>query len=258
MLSKSKQKFIISLQGKKTREENRMFIVEGDKMVREYISSNMEIVILAAKPEYIAGLSRKQLNNVSEIIPVSYEELRKISNMKTPHNALAVVKMPKKIFSAEEIPGGLIVALDSIQDPGNMGTIIRAAAWFGIRNIVCSVNSVDVYNPKVVQATMGALLHTGVYYCDLAEFLEIALKRGLSIFGTYPEGVPLYEHKLDNKGVILLGNESRGISDNLSSMVTDHISIPKFTVAKAGLDSLNVGMAASIIFSEFARRIIQK
>jgi len=254
MLSKNKQKLILSLQKKKAREENRMFIVEGDKMVREFLSSDMEIISLVAKPEYIAGLGSTLFSKAGEVIPVSFEELRKISAMKTPHNALAVVRMPETEFDEDDIPEELCVALDFIQDPGNLGTIIRAAAWFGIKNIVCSENCVDIYNPKVVQATMGALLNVKVHYRNLGDFLGTALKKGVDVFGTYLEGTPVYEHPLAVRGVILLGNESRGISEDLSEYVTVRLVIPKFTKAESGIESLNAGMAASVIFSEFARR----
>lgn len=254
MLSKNKQRFIISLQRKKAREENRMFVIEGDKMVREFLSSEMEIISLLAKPEYISGLGSSLSGKANEVIPVSFEELRKISTMKTPHNALAVVKMPETGFDEDEVLNGFCAALDFIQDPGNLGTIIRAAAWFGIKNVVCSSNCVDVFNPKALQATMGALLNVKVYYRNLEDFLEMALKRKLDVFGTYLDGHPVYAHPLAGKGVILLGNESRGISDSLAPFVTVRLVIPKFTTASPGIESLNAGMAASVIFYEFRRR----
>ena len=135
-----------------------------------------------------------------------------------------------------------------------MGTIIRAAGWFGIKNIVCSSDCVDVYNPKVVQASMGALLHVNVYYYDLKKLLNSAKANEISVFGTLIEGESIYNHKLDNKGIILLGNESKGISEELIPYITLKIKIPKFSKAAQGIDSLNVGMAASIVFSEFMRR----
>lgn len=254
MLSKSKQKFIISLQKKKEREKSGMFVIEGDKIVKEFISYGYEIVMLAAKPEYISGLAPGESQQAGEVIAVSFDELRRISSMKTPHNALAVVRMPVREFDPEKAVGGLCVALDFIQDPGNLGTIIRAAAWFGIKNLVCSENCVDVYNPKVVQATMGALLNVDVYYTDLKEFLQKAQEKGRDVFGTYPGGEPIYEHPLADRGIIVLGNESRGISESLSPFITVRLGIPKFTSAKHGVESLNAGMAATVVFSEFARR----
>jgi len=254
MLSKNNQKFIISLRKKKVREEKGMFVIEGDKMVREFISAGAEIVMLVAKPEYIGDLEKKKMVPDCNVVQVSFDELRKVSTLKTPHNALAVVKIPDKEFITDKILDDLCVALDTIQDPGNLGTIIRAAAWFGIKNIICSENSVDVYNPKVVQATMGALLNVNVFYRHLDEFLENARKRGVEVFGAYLDGCPIYEHPLGKKGIILLGNESRGISENLSSYVTARLFIPGYRTVKYGVESLNAGMAASIVFYEFRRR----
>jgi TrmH family RNA methyltransferase len=145
------------------------------------------------------------------------------------------------------------VALDCVQDPGNLGTIIRAAAWFGIRNIFCSEDCVDVYNPKVIQASMGAILHVNVFYTDLRELLENAAGHNIRIFGTMLEGISIYSHKLDNTGIILLGNESKGISEELMPYITDKIMIPKLAKDESGIDSLNVSMAASVILSEFTR-----
>jgi RNA methyltransferase, TrmH family len=177
-----------------------------------------------------------------------------MSCLKTPHNAIALVQMPVTETKPGVILKELCVALDFIQDPGNLGTIIRAASWFGIKNIVCSEDCVDVYNPKVIQATMGAILNVKVHYSDLKKILSIAKENGTAVYGTMLEGESLYEHDLGKKGVILLGNESKGISDDLLQYVTSRLMIPKFTKAKHGIDSLNVGMAASVIFSEFARR----
>jgi TrmH family RNA methyltransferase len=185
---------------------------------------------------------------------INYKELKQISTLKTPHNALAVVHMPEREMNIPEIVNHFCVALDFVQDPGNMGTIIRAAGWFGIKNIVCSMDSVDVYNPKVTQSSMGALLHVNVFYCDLKKLFTSAVKNSIPVFGTLLEGDSIYNHKLDKKGIILLGNESKGISDELIPFITEKIRIPKFSNAREGIDSLNVGMAASVVFSEFLRK----
>jgi TrmH family RNA methyltransferase len=254
MLSKNKAKFIISLQKKKVREEYKLYIIEGDKIVKEYIHAGIPVKSLIAKPEFISSFSKDALKSVSETEPVSYEELKQVSGLKTPHNALAVICMPDHKFSPAKLLKEQCVALDCIQDPGNLGTIIRAAVWFGIRNIVCSEDCVDVYNPKVIQASMGAIIHVRVLYTDLKEFLMAATARELPVYGTLLEGGSIYSHKLGNKGIILLGNESKGISDHLIPLINQKLMIPKFTDLTPGIDSLNVGMAASIVFSEFARR----
>jgi len=234
-----------------------MFVIEGDKMVKEFISSGYEIVTLVAKPEYISRLDKNSRDAAGEVIPVSFNELRRVSTMKTPHNALAVIKIPDKIFDADLILGEICVALDFIQDPGNLGTIIRSAAWFGFKNILCSTNCVDVYNPKVIQATMGAIININVYYTDLGEFLGRASGLQLPVYGTLLKGESIYTANLENRGVILLGNESQGISEKCLTFVTHRLMIPKMTDATSGIDSLNAAMAASIVFSEFARRSLQ-
>jgi RNA methyltransferase, TrmH family len=254
MLSKKQVSLIVSLQRKKVRDDEKLFVIEGDKIVKEFLASDMKVVTLAAKPEFISGLTRELIESAGEVFTVNDEELRKMSSLTTPHNAIAVVKIPETSPDTELIISGLCVALDFIQDPGNLGTIIRSAAWFGIKNIVCSVNCVDVYNPKVIQASMGAILNVGVHYRDLSEFLGMASEKGIPVYGTLLEGESIYSKELGNKGIILLGNESKGISDKLLPFITTRLSIPKFTTASPGLESLNVSMAASVIFSEFARR----
>ena len=254
MISKNKAKFILSLQKKSIRDENHLFIIEGDKLVKEFLQSGTRLWFLAAKPDFIDSLLPEEKAIIDDIESVGFDDLKRISSLKTPHNALAVVPFPENNPDMDEILRNLCVALDFIQDPGNLGTIIRAAAWFGIKDVVCSENCVDVYNPKVIQASMGALLHVRVHYFNLRQFLGVALNNGLPVYGTMMNGESIYERKLENKGVILFGNESRGISDDIIPLVSEKIMIPRFNNLKHGIDSLNVSMAASIIFSEFARR----
>ena len=253
MLSKSKLTFLLSLQKKKIREEEKLYVIEGDKMVKEFLEAGVRIRMLVAKPEFLNSLPLVTRQGIREVIPASYEELKKVSTLKTPHNALAVVEMEEKEFDPEELKTSLTVALDTVQDPGNLGTIIRAAAWFGIRNIFCSPDCVDVYNPKVIQASMGAILHVNVRYTDLRMFLENEAAGRIKVFGAVMDGESIYSYKLDNRCIILLGNESKGISEELMPYITDRIRIPKYTYEERGIDSLNVSMAASVIFSEFTR-----
>ena len=253
MISKHKANFIISLQKKKTREEEKLYVIEGDKLVKEFLEASVPVKMLIAKPEFLNSLPLVLKEGIAEVITASYEELKKISSLKTPHNALAVVEMPDLKMDLKSLGDNLSVALDTVQDPGNLGTIIRAAAWFGIRNIYCSPDCVDVYNPKVIQASMGAILHVNVFYTDLRSLLETALSNKIKVFGALVDGESIYSYKLDNKGIILLGNESKGISEELMPYVTDRIMIPKISDAQSGIDSLNVSMAASVIFSEFTR-----
>jgi TrmH family RNA methyltransferase len=254
MLSKNKIRFIISLQKKKIREEYNLYVIEGDKIVREFISAGMPVKSLIAKREFISSLPKESMNEVSETEIVSFEELKQISGLKTPHNALAVVCMPDVELSLTKLVKEQCVALDCIQDPGNLGTIIRSAVWFGIRNIVCSEDCVDVYNPKVIQASMGAIIHVRILYTDLKMFLAFAREKKVPVYGTLLQGEPIYNQDLGNKGIILLGNESKGISKELVPFIDYKFMIPRFADAALGIDSLNVGMAASVVFSEFARR----
>lgn len=254
MLSKNKARFILSLQRKKTRDEEGMYVIEGDKIVREFLVAGRRISQLVAKPEFIKTIQEDLLKNVEEIVEASYDDLKQVSTLKTPHNALALLPFEDKIIPYPSITDDLCCALESVQDPGNLGTIIRAAAWFGIRNIVCSPDCVDVYNPKVIQASMGALLHVNVYYHDLGDFLKKVKDGGNPVYGTVLGGESIYENELSGSGVILLGNESRGISEDLLPYLSDKIMIPGAGTGP-GIDSLNVGMAASVVFSEFRRRL---
>jgi RNA methyltransferase, TrmH family len=258
MISKIKIKFITSLQIKKFRDEEKLFVIEGDKLVREFLAAGVPVKMLVAKPEFLSSIPPEQKRLVDSVENASYDELKQMSSLKTPHNALAVVRMPSVEFERSSVTKRLCIALDFIQDPGNFGTIIRAAGWFGIRNIVCSPDCVDVYNPKVIQSSMGALLHVKVYYNDLVDFLQYANDNSVPVFGTLLDGQSIYNHKLDTKGIILLGNESKGISKELIPFISEKINIPKFSNSKEGIDSLNVGMAAAVVFSEFMRRPVSK
>jgi TrmH family RNA methyltransferase len=232
MITRNQVKMILSLQKRKVREENLLFVIEGDKLVREYLLAGNRVALLAGKPEWLSG----------------------ISSLKTPHNVLAVAHMPVRQYTDDITAGKLTLALENVQDPGNLGTIIRIAAWFGIGNIICSPECVDQYNPKVIQASMGAFMHVRVWYRPLDEALSEATAGGIPVYGTTMDGQPVYDHTLGSEGIILLGNESRGISESLLKHVTERITIPGPGKSVAGIESLNVSMAAAIICSEFARR----
>jgi len=254
MVSRNTIKHIQSLHKKKVREEEKLYIIEGDKLVREYLAAGKRLSLLVAKPEFISSLGQSFRTLIGEIVPASYEELKRVSSLTTPHNALAVAHIPDQHPFAADTLQGLTIALESLQDPGNLGTIIRASAWFGIRGIICSPNSVDVYNPKVIQASMGAILNVEVRYSELDFVLSEAGKAGMPVYGTFLEGESIYTSELDDRGIILFGNESKGISASLAPFITKKLFIPRYTVLDHGVESLNVGMAASVVLSEFARR----
>ncbi len=255
MLSKARASFIISLQKKKFREEHGLYVIEGDKMVRDYIAAGMPVDTVYAKREWIASQKQGFFSRVRETVPVSYDEIRKISSMTTPHNALALVRIVNEEPQPDEITTGYVIALESVQDPGNLGTIIRAAAWFGIQYIICSADSVDCFNPKVVQASMGGLMWVRVIYTDLASFLGTAKESNLPVFGTYPDGNSIYRHNPPERGIILFGNESKGISGFLDEYVTERITIPRGKNITRGIDSLNVAMSVTIVLSELTRKL---
>ncbi|WP_395050085.1 TrmH family RNA methyltransferase [Flavobacterium sp.] len=242
MLSKNQIKLITSLQQKKQRFTNQMFFAEGIKVIQELLESNFELVHL-----YTTQNDFEQVSNVEKVI-VDPSDLKKISALATPNTCLAVFKIPteKKI-----IESGLILALDSIRDPGNLGTILRMCDWFGIVQLICSKETVDIYNPKVVQATMGSIARVNVNYLDLENFVS---QTKLAVFGTFMDGNNIYKTELPQEGIIIMGNEANGISHELEKLIKSRLTIPRFgTIQKT--ESLNVATATAIILSEF-RRVI--
>lgn len=254
MLSKNNLKFIRSLRLKKHRDIHRQFVIEGDKVVRDLLHSDWEIIHLFATPEWLSQIPAQDMKKPGQVTELSDRELKKISSLKTPNRVLAVVMKHEYLLNWEEMASDLTLFLDGIQDPGNTGTILRIAAWFGIKNVCCSTNTADVYNPKVIQATMGALLFVKVHYVDPVLFLRECSDKNIPVYGTFLEGKSIYEANLTSNGLIILGNESRGISDDCSRFVTERIAIPGFGSPGTAMESLNVAIAAAIVCSEFRRR----
>jgi TrmH family RNA methyltransferase len=240
MLSKNQIKLITSLQQKKYRKQEQLFFAEGVKVVQELLHSNFELQELFTTKQDFLSVSKDKLHAISEA------ELKKISALATPNSCLAVFKIPKVKEMKES---GLILALDDVRDPGNLGTIIRLCDWFGIETLFCSEETVDIYNPKVVQATMGSISRVNVVYGDLENFL---VKTKLTVFGTFMDGKNIYQESLPNDGVIVMGNEANGISEAVEKLVTDRIAIPRFGDLQI-TESLNVATATAIILSEFKR-----
>jgi TrmH family RNA methyltransferase len=240
MLSKNQIKLITSLQQKKYRFANQLFFAEGIKVIQELLVSNFELVNLySTKDDF------EEVSNVKKTV-ISESDLKKISALTTPNTCLAVFKMA---LEKPIIESGLILALDSIRDPGNLGTILRLCDWFGINQIICSKETVDIYNPKVVQATMGSIARVNVNYIDLNVFIA---QSKIPVFGTFMDGENIYKSTLPQEGIIIMGNEANGISPELENLVKNKITIPRFGILQK-TESLNVATATSIILSEFRR-----
>ncbi len=257
MLGKSKIKLIRSLEHKKYRHQNGLFLVEGDKMVREILLSSLEVKYLFAKPDWLSGLPDSLTSKATEITEIDDRELSQISFLKTPNQALALVKIPQYEFDYKELSNGLSLYLDEVQDPGNLGTIIRVADWFGIHHIVCGVGCADPYNPKAVQSTMGALIRVKTYQDDTSFFRNLnAQLPQFPIYGTFLDGENLYQKSLPNKAVIVMGNESKGISSDVEQYVNQRILIPSYPPNVPTSESLNVAIATAIVCAEFRRTLI--
>lgn len=240
MVSKNQIKFISSLQQKKQRLIHKMFVAEGVKVVQELLDADFELHQL-----YTTEDDFKSVNDSKKQI-VSADDLKKISALTTASSCLAVFKIPEQ---RELYQSGLIVALDAIRDPGNLGTIIRLCDWFGIQQLICSNETVDVYNPKVVQATMGSISRVNVSYINLEDFISTT---SLPVFGTFMNGENIYSTTLPKEGIIVMGNEANGISKEVENSIQHRLTIPRFgTLQKT--ESLNVATATAIILSEFRR-----
>ena len=240
MVSKNQIKLISSLQQKKQRIAHQLFIAEGIKGIQELLDASFELDHLYTTQNDFEMVSNNQKTVVSDA------DLKKISALATPNTCLAVFKMPKeKKIEAS----GLILALDSVRDPGNLGTIMRLCDWFGIQQLICSKETVDIYNPKVVQATMGSIARVNVSYVDLNDFLTTT---SLPVFGTFMNGDDIYKTALPQEGIIVMGNEANGISPELEKIIKNRLTIPRFgTIQKT--ESLNVSTATAIVLSEFRR-----
>lgn len=253
MLSKNKIKFIQSLARKKSRDQENVFLVEGNKMVAEAISSNLNVKLVAGTASFFTEYNIGQ-TQANEIIECATEEIKKASLLKNPQQALAVIEKPSEQLNFDELTQEFSLALDFIQDPGNLGTIIRIADWFGIKNILCSTDTVDCYNPKVIQASMGAIFRVKLHYSDLYEIIDQAQQNQLPVFGTFLEGKNIYTEELPAEGILVMGNEGNGISPIIEKKIRNKIHIPSFQTGQAGSESLNVATATAICCSEFKRR----
>ena len=239
MVGKSQIKFIKSLQQKKYRNQNGMFVVEGIKTVQELIDSNIE-------PYKIYSTSTELFQDLEDQIEIISEvDLKRISSLKNPNKVLGIFKIPQPRKVDEN---DWILALDDVRDPGNLGTIIRLCDWFGIKHLVCSERTVDCYNPKVLQATMGSITRVNIFYTDLVHYIE---KSELPVYGTFMNGNTIYSSKLPLKGILVMGNEANGISSEIENLVNSRVSIPHF--GSNATESLNVATAVAIFLNEIRR-----
>lgn len=249
MLTKNQIKYIQSLSRKKGRVECGCFVAEGNKLVEDTLHA-FEVRMLVATAEWW-----QQHPDVvaHEPIVVSHDELKRVSQLTTPQEVLAVYEIPHRTLHEECLCGELSLVLDTVQDPGNLGTIIRIADWMGIHNIICSPESADVYNPKVVQATMGALARVAVHYTPLLPFMQRMQDR-VPVYGTFLDGDNIYEMPLTTGGLIVMGNEGNGISSALEPYISHRLFIPNFPQGAVTSESLNVAVATAITCAEFRRR----
>jgi TrmH family RNA methyltransferase len=239
-ISKNQLKLITSLSQKKYRQKHDLFIAEGVKVLNELLNSTFEIETLFCTDDFEATISEEKVVRISET------ELKKVSTLKSPNKALGIFKIPKEKAVQNS---GLTIALDAINDPGNLGTIIRLCDWFGVTQLVCSKDTVDCYNQKVVQASMGSLTRVSIHYTDLENYIT---KSNLDTFIADMDGENVYKTKLPKEGILIMGNEANGVSEEIKSLLQYKISIPRFGETQE-TESLNVATATAILLSEFKR-----
>ena len=253
MLSKNDIKNIKSLEHKKFRDEKGLFIAEGHKLVGELLGV-FRCILLAATDEWIESHGRIPAERVET---VTSDELKRASLLRSPQDVLAVFSIPDDRETMKSVAANnLVLALDDVQDPGNMGTIVRIADWFGIKDIFCSRGTADIFNPKAVQATMGALARVRIHYTDLMKEIS-SLPASVPVYGTFLDGQTIYNTELSGNGVIIMGNEGNGISPEVGKTVSRRLYIPNWPAGAVTSESLNVAIATAIVCSEFRRRQIR-
>ncbi len=249
MISKAKLKLIHSLERRKNRHETSLFVAEGPRLLDELLPA-MQPVYVAALPAWFEA-HRHCLAPTVETDTVTPDELHRASLMQAPQQVVALFPLPHPVWDDRLAQENLCIALDGVQDPGNMGTICRVADWFGITDILCSPDTVDVFNPKAVQATMGALARVRVHYADLPSILA---RLSVPVYGTFLDGSDIYTQPLADHGIIVMGNEGNGISPEVGSQVSHRLFVPNFPRERTTTESLNVAVATSIVCAEFRRR----
>lgn len=244
-------KVVRSLAVKKYRDDERLFVAEGTKCVRDtwdYFNCKW-LICTRAWHDRLANATMHD-----KIVLANNQQMAKMSQFSNPSDVIAVYEMPEKEIDEKEVRDGLNIVLDNVQDPGNLGTIIRLADWYGIKNIFASIGAVDVYNHKVVQATMGAISRVKVHYCDVPNLLEEY--NDLPVWGTFLDGDNIYQSELENKGFVVFGNEGQGIGQKVAKLVTKRLLIPSWNSGETS-ESLNVGVATAVVISEFRRSVLK-
>ena len=254
MIGKSTIKRIKSLAIKKYRQKEKLFLVEGDKNVLEVLHSTYEVHQLFATETFLSE-NRASTKHAGHIIPATEEEIKKLSLQKNPQRSLAVCYIPSNNRLPEELIN-LSVYLDGIQDPGNLGTIIRICDWFGIDQIFCSPDTADIYNPKVIQASMGSFCRINVNYMSFEIALDVARNSNVPVYGTFLNGENIYTKKLPTSALLVIGNEGNGIRETVKKEIDNKITIPRLDQQNSGAESLNVAVATGIICAEFKRQQI--
>lgn len=252
MLSKHLTNVIQNLEKKKFRDKYNLFKIEGDKLVEELLLSHFCVKTLIAYPNWIDRHS--PIIKSHHIIEVNEREMGKLSNFKSLPEVIALAEPPVREWKVEQVQNSLSVVLNGIQDPGNMGTILRVCDWFGINSVFCDTDCAHVFNPKCVQASMGAIFRVNVFYLDVVDFIPRFLNESFRCYGTFLNGENIYQTELQSKGFIVMGNEGKGISPEIERFVTQKLTIPSFSHNEYSTESLNVGVATGIILSEFKRK----
>lgn len=253
MLSKQITKIIQNLEKKKFREKYNLFKIEGEKLVAELLRSPLAVHAIIAYPEWIQA--NGHLLGKNQVLETDEKGMKAISNFQSLPHVMALAEIPNHPYHPDEVAGTLSLVLNGIQDPGNLGTILRIADWFGVSHLLCDRDCASIYNPKCVQASMGAIFRVHAYYLDLPETIRQLKAKGMPVFGTFLDGENIYTSPLPSQGLIIMGNEGKGIAEDIGQLADFRLTIPNFTPTGASSESLNVGVATGIILSEFKRRI---
>lgn len=256
-ISKNQKRKLVQLADKKHREREKLFVAEGEKIAKELLRHHNEgrllIQQIFAHPDWFLRNKSILPKKGIELIESEPELLRKASSLSTPPGVILTVRMPEQAEPNELPEKDIVMAFEAIRDPGNLGTIIRTADWFGVRQIYCSPDSVDRYNPKCIQSSMGAIARVEVIYTELADLLQKASKKGIPVYGTRLDGEDMYAMEKTANGIIVFGNESRGLSPEIRKLLSRNIRIPEYPRGELSTESLNIASSAAIILAEWRR-----